>query len=431
MNNMKKINILGLLLFLISVLSPLAHSQNASVDRIVAVVGKECILLSDVNDKVDFYVFNNRVDPNTPELKERVLDEMINQKLILARAIEDTTISVSEDEITNKLDALIAQQVQQVGSEKRLEEIYHMPITRMKFEWRDEQRKELMIQKLIDNKFRDIKASRREIEEFFGQYKDSLPKVQEELELYHIFRMPKVSDAARNTIRAKAQSILDSIKSSGDFEKYAKQYSEDPGSAPGGGDLGFVRRGQFLKEFEEAVFSLKENQFADIIETSLGLHIIQLLERRGETVHVRHLLFKIERDSSEINTTIFFLKGLKDSIKAGADFSDLAKKYSEDKESGPLGGYLGKLPVDQFDRSLLRAVSTMKDGDISNPIEVAHGLSTGYQIVYLKKRVPEHNINLSDDWARLEQLSTSYKKNTEYQKWILQLRKEMYWEVHF
>jgi peptidyl-prolyl cis-trans isomerase SurA len=428
MNNNKSIT-LSLISIFLCVAPYFALAQQTVLDRIVAVVGKECILLSDLNDKVDFYVFNNRVDPNTPALKERVLDEMVNEKLIFAKALEDTTISVSDDEVTNQLDALVTQQVQQAGSEKRLEEIYHMPISRMKLEWRDEQRKELMKQKLIDAKFREIKASRSEVEDLFAQYKDSLPKVQEELEIYHIFKLPKVSEAARSKVRLKVQVILDSIKAGGDFADFARRYSEDPGSAVGGGDLGFVRRGQFLKEFEEAVFALKENQFADIVETSLGLHIIQLLERRGESVRVRHILFKIERDVAEIDSTIAFLKGLKDSILQGASFSELAKQYSEDKESGPLGGLLGKLTVDQFDKSLLRTVSTMKEGDISDPVEVAYGLSTGYHIVYLKRRIPEHSMNLNNDWQRLEQLATAYKKNQEYQKWITQLRKEMYWDI--
>ena len=94
-----------------------------------------------------------------------------------------------------------------------------------------------------------------------------------------------------------------------------------------------------------------------------------------------------------------------------------------------MGGFLGKLTADQFDKSLLRTVSSMKAGDISSPVEVSYGLSTGYHIVYLKGRIPEHVMNLNDDWRRLEQLATAYKKNTEYQQWIIQLRKEIYWEV--
>src|ERR1041385_4572815 len=406
-----------------------AVAQPAVLDRIAAVVGKEAILLSDVNAQVEFYIFNNKVDPNTPGLKQQVLDGMINEKLILAKALEDTTINVTDDEVNNQLDALITQRIQQFGSEERLAELYHMPVSRMKHEWRDGMRKQILASKLWDAKNSSINVSRREVEEFFAQYKDSLPRVPEELELYNIFRFPKVSAAAKERIRVKAQTIFDSIKAGGDFADFARRHSEDLGSAASGGDLGFARRGQYVKEFEEAVFSLKESQFANIIETSFGFHIIQLLERRGESVHARHILFKIERDSSDTDSTIAFLKGLKDSVAHGASFSNLAKRYSEDKESGPLGGFMGKFSTDQFEKSLLETVKNLKEGDISDPVEAPSGPTTGYHIIWLTERVPEHTMNLAEDWKRLEQLATTYKRNSEYQKWITQLRSEIYWNI--
>ena len=117
-----------------------AFSQPTVLDRIVAVVGKECVLLSDLNAQVEFYVFNNRIDANTPGLQKQVLDAMINDKLILTKALEDTNITVTDDEVVNQLDALIAQRIQQAGSEQKLEEIYGMPISKMKREFRDEMR---------------------------------------------------------------------------------------------------------------------------------------------------------------------------------------------------------------------------------------------------------------------------------------------------
>lgn len=413
---------------LLLLLLPFAAGAQV-LDRIVAVIGKEPILLSDLNAQVEFYAFNNKIDASTSGLKQQVLDAMVNEKLMLAKALEDTTINVTEDQVTNQLDALITQRVQQVGSEKKLEEIYGMPISRMKREFRDETRKQLLVESLRQLKFGDMEVSRREVDEFYAHFKDSLPQVPEELELYHIYKTPKVSSAARNSIRAKAQRIIDSIKAGGDFADFAKRYSEDPGTASSGGDLGFVRRGQFLKEFEEAVFSMKEGQISDIVETPLGYHIIQLIERRGEQVHPRHILLKIPRDEYETDSTIAFLKGLKDSVLHGSDFSDLAKRYSEDKESAPLGGLLGRLPVTQFDKSVLDAVKDLKEGDVTDPVEVPADKARGYQIVYLKKRVPEHAMNPQQDWDRLEQLATSYKRTLEYQKWITQLRSEIYWDT--
>lgn len=408
--------------------SPL-FSQSTVIDRVVAVVGKEPILLSDLNAQIELYVFTNRVDPETPGLREQVLDALMNEKLILAKAIEDTNVVVTEDEVNNELDAQIAQRVQQLGSEKKVEEAFGMPIARLKREYRDGMRKQLLSSKLWEMKKFNITASRREVEEFFTQYKDSLPKAQEEVELYHIFAVPKISNSAKNAQKELAQRVLDSIKNGGDFADFAKRYSDDPGTKPSGGDLGFVRRGEFFAEFEEAVFSLKDQELSQVVETPIGFHLIQLLERRGEQVHPRHILFKFKRDVSEADSTIAFLKQLKDSVLKGANFSDIAKRHSEDKESASLGGFLGRIPAAQLDRSITDVLKNMKEKEISDPFEYISDKSRGYQIIYLKKLIPEHTLNMTDDWARLEQLAVSYKRNVEYQKFIQQLRSEIYWDV--
>ncbi len=417
-------------LFLVCLLHARSGAQEQAVlDRIVAVVGNEPILLSDVNAQVESYAYSNRIDANTPGLQQQILDAMINEKLILAKALQDTTIVITDDQVTAQLNAMIDQQVRRFGSEKKMEEAFGMPISRMKREFRDQSRKQLLEQAIQQNKFGDIQVSRREVEEFYDRFKDSLPKVPEELELYHIFKIPRVSETSKNAARAKLQRILDSIKAGGDFADFARRYSEDAATAASGGDLGFVRRGEFFKEFEEAVFSLRVDEVSGIVETPVGLHIIQLVERRGEQVHPRHILIKLQRDPSEVDSTITFLKGLRDSVLIGhANFSDLAKRYSDDKESAPLGGYLGQLPSSQFDKSVVDAVKGLKDNDISQPVEVPFEKNNGYQIILLKKRVPEHTMNLNDDYLRIERLATSYKQSTEYQKWITELRKEIYWE---
>ncbi len=404
-------------------------AQQEVLDRVVAVVGKETVLLSEMKAELEFYAFNMQTDPSTPGLAEKTLDALVDQKLILAKAQDDTTLFVTEDEVDRSLDGMIAQRSQQAGGERRLEEMYGMTIGRMRREWRDEMRKYILAEKLSKKKTGEVQCSRREVEEFFTQYKDSLPSVKEELELYHIFRVPVISDAVRKAARTQAQAILDSVKVGGDFAKFAKEYSIDGGSGVNGGDLGWVRRGEFVKEFEEAAYALKDSQFADLVESKFGIHIIQLLERRGDAIHTRHILFKMERDSSSINETINFLSSLKDSVKNGTGFSELAKRYSEDKESAMLGGLIGSYPIDQFDDAMLVAISDVKEGEISEPFVVADGNTKGYHIVWLKKRVPEHKMNLSDDWKRIEQLAVGYKGNKVYREWLKQLREEIYWET--
>lgn len=405
-----------------------AYAQPRVLDRIVAVVDKEIITDSELQSQVEFFIFNNHVDPKTSGLKRQVLEAMMNEKLILAKAVEES-VTVTDDEVSQQLNTLIQQRTQQIGSERRLEELYGMPISRIRREFREDMHKQLLVSRLQQTKFSNLQVSRREAEQFYSTYGDSLPKVPEEFELYHIFRLPKASETAKTHARAQANQILDSIRAGGDFAELAKRYSEDPGSASLGGDLGFVRRGQLVNEFEEAAFALKQNEVSKVVETSFGFHVIQLLERRGESIHARHILFKVEQDTTADHSAITFLSSLRDSAVAGTGFADLAKRYSDDQETAPMGGYLGKLTLDQLDQTLLSTVRGMKPGDISDPVRVTFGARYGYHIVLLKERTSEHSMNLNDDWKRVEQIAANFKRSKEYERWINELKKDIYWEI--
>jgi len=411
-------------------LIPSAGSGQEVLDKIVAVVGKEAIFLSDLKAQTEFYAVSNRIDPETPGLRDQVLGAMINEKLVLAEALRDTNIRVTEDQVTARLDELIAQRIAhpQVGSQEKLEQLYGMPVSRMKREFRDEMRKQLLTQALQETKFGNVTISRREVEEFYATYKDSLPEVPEELEVYHIFRFPRAGAGTREAITAKARLVLDSIRAGGDFADFARRYSEDAATAPEGGDLGFWKRGEFVPDFEEIVFSLKEGEISDIVETTRGFHIVQLVERRGDKVRARHILFKTGSDAASSTEAIDYLKALRDSALAGVPFTELAKKYSDDKESGPLGGLVGRLTADQFDPDLVKVTAGLKPGEISEPVELVTGAVRGYHIVYLKDRVPPHAMNLEQDWKRLETMALGYKRNVEYEKWISDLRSQLYWD---
>jgi peptidyl-prolyl cis-trans isomerase SurA len=403
-------------------------SGSAQVlDRIVAVVDKEIILESDLNAQIQFFVFNSKVDANTPGLKDQVLESMINEKLIIAKALEDS-VMVTDDEVQQQLEAVIAQRIQQVGSEQRLEELYGMPLARIKREFRDEMRNNILAQRLQQQRVSSLQVSRREVEEFFRQYKDSLGTVPEEVELAHIAITLKAGEQARTAAREKAQAILDSIKAGVDFAELAKRHSEDPGSANRGGDLGLVRRGQFVKEFETAVFSMAEKEVSGIVETSFGLHIIQLLERRGDAVHPRHILVRIPRTKSDEDEIIARLDSLRTRALAGESFAELAKKYSEDKETAIVGGNLGTTALEQVDKSLYPTIVNLKPGEISQPARLSVPGFDGYHIVLMKKRVPAHPASLEADFHRIETIALNFKRNKEYTSWLEELRNKIYWE---
>ena len=404
----------------------LASAHTQVLDRIVAVVDRDLILESELNAQVQFYVLNNRVDPKTPGLRAQVLESMINEKLIVAKAIEDSVV-VSDDEVQQQLDAAIQMRVQQYGSESRLEEMYGMPISRIKREFRDEMRKNLLAQKLQQDRFGSTSIGRFEVEDFYRTYRDSLPSVPEEFELSDIAVAPRFSEDAKVATRAHLSVILDSLRNGGDFASFAKRYSQDPGSAAQGGDLGFVRRGQFVKDFESAAFSLSEGQISDIVETEFGLHIIQLLERRGDAVHARHILLRIERTKESDEATIRFLDSLRTRALKGESFAELARKYSERAESS-VGGNLGTVEADQIQHDMYAAIDTLKDGDISRPVKVPEGSSYKYHIVWVRKRTPAHKMTLESDYHKVESIALNLKRSKDIQQWIAGLRTSIYWQ---
>lgn len=420
-----KIKLFAIIFFYMSV----SYSQEV-LDRVVAVVDNEVILQSELEFQTSIFASQKQIDPLTPGLKDQILNSMIEEKLIYAQANIDSIV-VSEDEVNQRINYQIELFKQQYGSVANIEQVYGMSIDRIRRELRDDVRKSLMSQRLQEKNFGGLQSTRREVEEFFAIYRDSLGMIPEKVHIYHIYRNPKTSDLAKKEYFDKAQQILDSIKAGADFAELAKKYSEDPGSAAQGGDLGFVKRGVFYPEFEAAAFRLQQSELSDVVESPVGFHIIQMLERRGESINTRHILVKVKSDDAADLRTIEYLSDVRDSVINGlAKFEDLSKRNNEDKDSAPFGGELGIFYLNQLDKNLLDAVGRLKAGDISFPrrIEYAAG-SYGYHIVYLKSRIPEHKANLEDDYNEIKKLADDLKRQKEYEKWISEIKNKIFWEL--
>lgn len=274
-----------------------------------------------------------------------------------------------------------------------------------------------------------MQISRRETEEFFESYKDSLPKVPEELELSHIFIAPKTDTVHEEQTRMMLSTIRDSIAGGGDFADFAQRYSQD-GSSRSGGDLGWAKRGVvFVPEFEEVVFSLKENGISNVFKTEFGYHIVQLLERRGESVHCRHILMRVEKGPESDSAAVQQLRAIRERALKGEAFADLARNYSEDDETKSLGGDLGHVAVDQLEAEFAPVVKDLKPTEISEPHRVTLKSSYGYQIVLLRKRVPAHDVGLAEDFKRVEQMALFVKRNKLNAEWVEELKKSIYWEI--
>ncbi len=418
-----------MLLLLVLILSVSGFTQEV-LDKVVAVVDNQFILLSELEFQTQLIAYQRKLNPNDPALKKAVLNSLIEEKLMLAQA-EIDSIRVTEDEVNRQLEFQIENFIQQFGSKEKLEQAYNRPLEKIKRELRDEIKNNILIQKVQDQKFGRLEVSRYEVEQFYNQFKDSIGLVPEEVKLSQIFIQAKLTESDKEFLKSKLKAILDSIKHGGDFADFAKKYSEDAATAKSGGDLGFVRRGLFFKEFEEVVFTMKEGDISDIIETPVGFHIAQLIERRGESVRVRHILLKLQPSPESEQRIIDFLNAIRDSILNGYNsFAYYAKLYSDDKSTSLFGGEMGKIPVAELDNDLRNLIAKMNDGDISKPRKLVVSKDMyGYQLIYLEKRIPEHFPDLNLDYEKIAQLALYQKKQKVYKDLIEQLKKQVYWEI--
>jgi peptidyl-prolyl cis-trans isomerase SurA len=255
--------------------------------------------------------------------------------------------------------------------------------------------------------------------------------ISEKFEIAHIFINPKSNDKLKQKAKLFAQSLLDSLRDGADFEELAKINSDDPGSAAAGGDLGFVKRGVFYPEFEAAAFKLKEGQLSEIIESPVGFHIIELLERRGESIHARHILVKPKTDDEADLKAIEKLSEIRDSINNNVNtFSYFASKYSDDKETAKFNGLLGTFEVGQLDKSLLDQVYKLEVGEIGFPkrLEVGNG-EYGFHIVKLIDRIPAHKANLETDYEEIKRIAEFKKREEMLSNWIEEIKSNVYWEI--
>lgn len=399
-------------------------------DRIIAVIGNDIITESDLQYQVQSYARQNQITEISPFLAQQIFQSMVTNKMILAKAEQDS-VTVSEDELNKELESRLKALIEQVGSQERLEEAYGMSLLKIKILMKEDLDKNMKIDKMKRRKFQGgMKVSDKEIKNFYAIYRDSLPDVNEEFEIAHIFMERKVSDAEKEEAKKTAELILDSIKQGVDFSELAIRNSADSMSAIAGGDLGYAKKGTFVKEFEEAVFNLKPGEVSGIVETQYGYHIIKLNEKQGDKVKSQHILITFPKFESSDFETINFLKELKFKIETGLiTFDTAAKQYSQDELTKLKGGYVGKVPADQIDSMTVEALKKLSKDQISDPLRIGTDKSYGYEIYKLINVFPPHKLTLEGDYDRIKRFTESFKENKEIEKWINEIRETIYVDI--
>jgi peptidyl-prolyl cis-trans isomerase SurA len=411
-------------------------AQPVTIDKIIAVVGDEAVLLSDIEAQAFQIEQQNGI--KDPDLRCRVLEEVIIQKLLLNQAEKDSVIA-SDEMVDAELNKKIRFFVSQIGSVEALEDYLGKSILAIKEEFRDRIRDQITIQQMQSQIAGEINVSPAEVKAFYSEIPaDSIPFIESEIQVAQILAKPPVNDAERDRVRNELKEIKQKILDGRSFASMAAFYSQDPVSAAKGGELGFVNRGDLVPEFEAAAFALKGNEISDIVESTYGFHIIQLIERRGETINVRHILLSPKASPEDLEKARKKLDSLQQAIRLGEiNFDEAALKYSDDEETKNNAGLLinpgsGSTwwEISQLDQSIFFSIDNLKIGEMSDPVLVREGeKKTGYRILMLKARTEPHKANLKDDYQRIQQAAEAKKKEDKVDDWIKRKRPNFFIKI--
>jgi peptidyl-prolyl cis-trans isomerase SurA len=432
---MKKVlrNVALLLVFGSSSLQTPALAEVA--DRIVAVVGNEVIFKSEIDSRELMARMQYPQLKQDKGLSRSILEGLIDQKIILAKAKIDS-VSIDESAVTSMANDRFRELSAKFASKAQMESRLGKSSAGVLEAIRQELRNQQLVDTLRRKKNTGITVSYDEVMAFYNASKEKIPQVPEEVSVSQILKYPPVSKENRAQSLATIERIRAELKAGGDFATLAKQYSQDPGSAKAGGDLGFIPKGQLIPSFENAAYALSEGKISDIVETRYGYHLIQLLSKEPNAIHVRHILIVFDRKAGDFSGVIQQLNAMRSDVLSGkAIFADLAKKNSDDPASASLGGQLliGGSSRPTFSPTSLRPqlqqiIATLKkSGDISEPqkIEPQQG-EPFYAIFMLNNRVAAHPLDPEKDYIYLEGLALDNKNQQIFSQWVQQLRKEIY-----
>jgi len=427
MNIIKRLFFLGL--FLLSF--PLPVLAQDTLDYVVAVVGKEIILNSELKLQLEIYLTQTGQKISSvqelDQLKKNLLDQMINDRLLLIQAQKDTLLKVSDKEIDQTLESQLSKIKSQFPNDEAFQrELKTEGLTEAELRrtYRGQIQEQLLRDKLISSRLSKVNISSREVKEFYDIFKDSLPEQSESAKLSQIFFKIEPSQNTKDSLKSFTQTLAQKAKAGEDFSELAKKYSEDPSSKEGG-NLGFLKKGEILPEFEEKAFSLNPGEISEVVQTTLGFHIIKLDEKKDDQIHVHHILIKIQPSPADSARVLSLADSLYQRLKNGADFVQMVKDYSQDEDSKKKGGELDWLPLAQLPPELKDKISQTEIGQIIPPVTAEDGV---YVLKVLDKK-KQRKLSLEEDYDTIKEIAKRKKASNEIMKWIDTLKERTYVEV--
>ncbi|MGY8987565.1 MAG: peptidylprolyl isomerase [Flavobacteriales bacterium] len=416
---MKKI-LIGLFVIFFSI-----EGFSQVIDKIEAVIGNELILTSDIESQYLQYLSQGYTEKG--EVKCQIIQDILYQKLLTHQAKVDS-VEVSEKEVNKELERRLSSFISQLGSQEAMEEYFGKSILEVKEEFYDEIENQLLSQRMQSQITSSISVTPQEVRNLFDELKqeNQLPLIPTQIEISQIVKIPEISLEEKSRIRKKLINFREKINKGEDFKVLATLYSDDIESAKNGGELGFVSRGDLVTEFEAAAFALKLDEISEIVETSYGYHIIQLIERRGEQINVRHILMKAKVSSESLLIAKQELEKINTLLKSGElTFEEAAKNHSDDVSKNN-GGLLinpstssSLFTTESLPADVRYSAEKLEEGEISsvNLFTMNDG-TKAYRIIKINKKIEEHTANLTDDYSKIHDYAVNSKKQLEIVSWI-------------
>lgn len=403
------------------------------VDKIIAKVDNYIVIKSELESAYQGYIAEG--NQQSEDAKCQLFNRLIMNKLMVAKAAIDSVL-VTDFEVDQNTGQRMNAILQNSGnSPEELERRYGKSLEQIRVELRDQIREQLLAREMTGRITKDLKITPAEVKRFFNKIpQDSLPFYSSDVEIGQIVKVAKISDAQKEESKTRLRELRERILNGEDFNALAQKYSEDPSARSNGGEMGFVGRGAMVPQFEAMGFKLRKGEISQPFESPFGIHIMQLIDRRGNEYNSRHILLLGNPSDEDIKNAERYLDSLrrkivKDSIK----FEYAAKEYSDDTPTKGRGGFFtdadGGIHVSlrEIDPVVYLAIDTMKVGSISKPLtyRTEEGKEAA-RILYYKAKLPPHQANLKDDWHRIQSAALAEKKDKIIEKWFVKSRQDVF-----
>lgn len=427
-----------LLLVLLVIFFHQSFSQNGKkIDQVIGVVGDQIVLQSELESQIANYISQGTIIDNNQKCV--MFEDLLFQKLLLNQAEIDSVIA-TEEQVDQEIDRRLDYFISQIGSEKQLEAYYKKSIVEIKEEFKPVVKNQITAQLMQQQISSNVKVTPKEVTAYFnGLEKDSIPMIDAQVEMQQIVINAKESKTSIEEAMSRILSLKERVENGEDFSTLAILYSEDPGSSKNGGELGFLGRAELVPEFSAVAFKLKNNKVSDVVKTKFGYHIIQLVERRGEKVNVRHILIKPKVDEKQILKAKEKADSVYNLIMIDSlTFEKAALLYSDDEKTAKSNGLIvnpnsgtSTFNMAEVESNLYYVVKNMKQNEISKPIPYQNYDGTqGYRFVKLLKKTEAHKADLNNDYDKIQDAALISKQNKATLKWIKSKISVTYIKIH-